>query len=140
MNHALSEEDLEFQQSFELFKVAPASFDHAAHVRLAYIYLCQHPVDDAAAHMKGALLAFLEHLGIGNSKFHETVTRAWILAVRHFMARSPDTASSQAFIAANPRLLDTRLMLRHYSEDLLFSQDARTSIVHPDLAAIPAHA
>jgi hypothetical protein len=139
VKHMISEEDMAFQQSFELFKVAPAAFDHSAHVRLCYIYLCQYSVDEASQRMKDSLLAFLGHLGAGDSKFHETITRAWVMAVRHFMEESPGTASAQEFVAANPRLLDTSIMLSHYSAEVLYSQHAKSSFVQPDLASIPRH-
>ena len=139
VKYTISVEDIAFQQSFELFEVAPSAFDHAAHVRLAYIYLCQHSVEEATERMKHSLLAFLDHLGIGRSKFHGTITRAWIMAVRHFMEISPLSKSSLDFIAVNPRLLDSNIMLRHYSAQVLFSQDARAKFVQPDLAAIPEH-
>lgn len=140
MKHTTSRDDLLFQQSFETFKIAPAAFNHAAHVRLAYIYLCNLPLEVAADRMKGSLLAFLAHIGVGSSKFHETITRAWILAVRHFMEVSQPLASSLNFIEANPRLLDSKLMLKHYSAEVLFSESARLSYVQPDRAAIPEHA
>lgn len=140
MVHQRSQADIDFRRAFEAFEVAPAAFDHAAHVRLAYVYLCESPVDEATQRMKHSLLAFLDHLGVGRSKFHETITRAWILAVRHFMARSAGADSAQAFIAAHPRLLDSRIMLTHYSAGQLFSDAARTAFVAPDLAPIPVHA
>ena len=139
MNHTTSAEDILFQKSFEEFKVAPHDFDHAAHVRLTYIYLCLFPVEVATQRMKGSLLAFLEHLGVGSAKYHETVTRAWIMAVRHFMESSPRSTSSIEFISANPRLLDSKIMLKHYSAEALFSRAARASFVQPDKAAIPEH-
>ena len=139
VKHTTSEEDLLFQRSFESFEVAPSDFDHAAHVRLAYVYLCQHPADEAAEHMKSSLLAYLQHVGVGRSKFHETITKAWIMAVRHFMEQSDPAASSQEFVAANPRLLDTKIMLKHYSAEVLFSQEARAAFVQPDISAIPLH-
>ena len=86
--------------------------------------------------MRGALLSFLEHNGIPRSKLHETITRAWVLAVRHFMSRSP-SASSADFIARNQELLDSKIMLTHYSASVLFSPDARASFVEPDLDPIP---
>ena len=139
MDHTTSAEDLLFQQSFEEFKVAPSDFDHAAHVRLAYIYLCRFPVEVATQRMRGSLLAFLDHLGVGSAKYHETVTTAWIMAVRHFMQSSPRSTSSTDFIGANPRLLDSKIMLEHYSAEVLFSRAARASFVQPDKAAIPEH-
>lgn len=139
MQHTISERDRLFQRSFEALNVAPSNFDHAAHVRLAYIYLCHHAPDAATDHMKRALLTFVDHLGVGRSKFHETITQAWILAVRHFMDLTPHAASADAFIAANPRLLDTRIMFTHYSAERLLSQEARDAYVPPDLAPIPSH-
>ena len=139
MKHSISNDDVSFQRAFEAFEVEPSAFDHAAHVRLAYIYLCQHPVAAASERMKASLLAFLQHLGVGSSKFHETITRAWIMAVRHFMASLPACDSSQAFIAAHPRLLDPKIMLKHYSAELLFSPEARANFVEPDVATIPTH-
>ena len=68
------------------------------------------------------------HHNIPASKYHETLTRAWILAVHHFMHRSPDAASADDFIERNPLLLDSKIMLTHYSAGLLFSEPrARSS-------------
>lgn len=137
MRHQASQEDLEFQRAFEACETAPAAFDHAAHVRLAYVYLCAHPTEEAAQKMKESLLGFLSHLGIGDGKYHETITRAWILAVDHFMARAQPCSSAADFMAASPELLDSKIMLTHYSAELLFSAEARRSFVAPDLQSIP---
>ena len=137
MKHRTSAEDQEFRRAFEACETTPDEFDHAAHVRLAYIYLCEHPVDVATERMKKALLAYLAHLGVGAAKYHETITRAWIMAVRHFMAESASCASAYAFIKANPRLLDSKIMLTHYSAEVLFSPRARQGFVEPDIQPIP---
>lgn len=137
MPHVLSDEDRRFATDFESCRFPPEAFDHAAHVRLAYIYLCEQPVDAAVVRMKNALLAFLAHLGASPNKYHETITRAWVLAVAHFMAESEPCASAVAFLAANPRLLDRAIMLKHYSAEVLFSPDARAAFVPPDIAPIP---
>ncbi|MCA9730441.1 MAG: hypothetical protein KC729_22365, partial [Candidatus Eisenbacteria bacterium] len=102
--------------------------------------LCELSVDDAHDAMKRSLLAFLTHLGIGEAKYHETLTRAWIMAVRHFMARTPTSVSADDFIDRNPILLDSKIMLSHYSTEVLFSVDARGRFVEPDLEAIPVYA
>lgn len=134
--HELSGEDRAFRAAFEACAVPPAQFNHAAHVRLAYAYLVESDVESAVQRMREALPNFIDHNGIPRSKFHETITRAWILAVRHFMNRA--TSSSFAdFIAKNPELLDSKIMLTHYSASVLFSPDARAVFVEPDLDAIP---
>lgn len=140
MNHQVSTADREFQLAFEACNIVPAEFDHAAHVRLAYVYLCGQSVDAATAAMKKSLLAFLAHLGVGEAKYHETITRAWIMAVSHFMAESSTSCDSAAtFVNRNPRLLDPKIMLSHYSADTLFSSSARQSFVPPDIQRIPEH-
>jgi len=135
--HTASADDLAFARAFESWEIDPQAFDHAAHVRLAYVYLCEAPTEAAAGRMKTALLAFLTHLGGDTSKFHETLTRAWILAVAHFMGESAPCASAAAFMAANPRLLDSRIMLTHYSAQVLYSPEARQAYVPPDVSPIP---
>lgn len=135
--HGLSTDDVRFRTEFETCVFPPARFDHRAHVRLAYVFLAGNNTDTAHALMRSALIAFLEHNHVPVSKYHETLTRAWILAVHHFMTRSPGTESAEAFIRANPELLDTKIMLTHYSADVLLSEEARRRFVRPDLDGIP---
>lgn len=53
------------------------------------------------------------------------------------MHRSGASASADEFIADNPRLLDAKIMMTHYSAGLLFSPEARVQFVKPDLQEIP---
>lgn len=137
MSHSISSEDQVFRKAFESFTVSAEDFDHRAHVRLAYIYLCDKSVDDAHEAMKNALLAFLGHLGVEDGKYHETITRAWIKAVHYFMSKTDDCDSADAFIDRNPVLLDPKIMLTHYSAEVLFSPEARARFVEPDIEEIP---
>ena len=135
-SYQASDADRQFRLAFEACTIAPSAFDHEAHVRLAYIYLTEGDADSAVQKMRDALLNFLQHNGIARTKFHETLTRAWVLAVQHFMNRA-STTSAADFIAKNPELLDSKIMLTHYSASVLFSADARASFVEPDLDPIP---
>ena len=137
MKHSTSVDDERFRDDFANGAVTLAQFDHRAHVRLAYVLLVTEDVDAATVLMRSALLAFMRHHDVDPAKYHETITRAWILAVRHFMDRTGHCASADEFIAANPILLDSQVMLTHYSADLLFSPEARARFVEPDLQQIP---
>ena len=139
MGHEASIEDRRFREDVEECRLVPEQFNHRAHVRLAYTYLVEADEEAATDRMRSALLAFLQCHGVPITKYHETMTRAWILAVRHFMAITPACASADAFIDANPRMLDSKIMLTHYSADLLFSPQAREEFVEPDLDGIPRH-
>ena len=142
MRHAISQADLEFRDAVEACEFPVDDFDHPAHIRLAYIYLAEsHSVEETVIRVRNTLLGLLQHVGVDPSeKYHETMTEAWLQAVYHFMHESGDTASSDEFIAANPKLLNSKIMLSHYSEALLFSKEARASFIAPDLAPIPQHA
>jgi hypothetical protein len=137
MMHRISADDDRYRSAFEALQIGPDEFDHAAHVRLAYVYLCEGSIDDAVGRMKGALLAFLAHLGIGPAKYHETITRAWVMAVDHFMNQSPPCSSSAELPRLHPQLLDSKIMLTHYSAEVLFSPAARQAFVEPDIQPIP---
>lgn len=137
--YQLSVDDRRFREDFEACRVPPQAFDHRAHVRLAYTYLAETSVDTALSSMRNALRAFIAHNGIPGSKYHETLTHAWILAVHHFMSADGAAASADAFIDHNPRLLNPEIMLSHYSAEALFSPAARAQFVEPNLVPIPRH-
>lgn len=136
--HKVSAADRRFIGDVEACVLDPDRFDHRAHLRAAYVYLAETEPDRAVERMREALRAFLVHHGSDVSKYHETITRAWILAVRHFMDSTPTAESADDFIDANPRLLDSSIMLTHYSAESLFSAQARAEFVEPDIQPIPS--
>src|SRR5262245_55130357 len=139
MKHRLSANDRDFRAEFEACRFPPAEFGHRAHIRLAYVYLAEHDTDASHQLMHDALLNFIRHHGVDISKYHETMTRAWIMAVRHFMEISPGSESSEAFTEDNPRMLDSKIMMTHYSAEVLFSDEARARFVEPNLSPIPRY-
>jgi len=138
--HQLTDTDLQFKRQFESGEIAPGDFNHRAHLRLGYVHLASHGPEKAVTSFRSALLAYLEHHGIDPNKFHETLTQAWLMAVWHFMQRAGDTSGSEDFLLRSAELLDPKVMLTHYSRELLSSEDARRSFIEPDLDPIPAGA
>ena len=139
MKYQLSNDDREFISLFESCELSPTEFNHRGHIRLAYIYLTEHDDDTAYQLMRDSLIRFITHNGVDISKYHETITRAWVLAVRHFMENDTGSESAKEFIANNPKMLDKEIMMTHYSAELLFSNEARGEFVAPDLDPIPRH-
>jgi hypothetical protein len=133
----LSDADVSFGRLFDAGELSPASFDHKAHLKLAYVHLATHGPDNAVATFRGSLQRFLSHHQIDPAKFHETLTQAWLQAVWYFMQRYGDTANSDAFLARSQVLHDPKVMLTHYSSELLFSDEARRQFVVPNLDPIP---
>ena len=139
MNHQPSLEDLELKKQFEAGLLPPSEFSHRRHIQLAYIYLCQYEQELAFVCMRQSLQNYLTFQGIDASKYHETLTRAWILAVRHFMENAEPALSAREFIKAHPVLLDKDIMLTHYSQEHLFSEQGRTAFREPDIQQIPRY-
>ncbi|MEJ8569380.1 hypothetical protein [Elongatibacter sediminis] len=140
MRHAVTKEDQAFKHQVEACEYPVAEFDHRAHLRLAYVYLCAHGTDRAIRRMRDTILGLLRQAGVDpEGKYHQTMTEAWILAVHHFMNKTKCSESADDFISQNPMMLDSKIMLTHYSAELLFSEEARRSFVEPNLDPIPRH-
>ncbi len=135
--NSLTTADLEFERQFAAGKLLPGQFDHAAHLRLAYVHLALNGPEKAPSTFRDSLTGFLRHHGIDPGKFHETLTQAWLQAVWHFMQRFGNTAGSEEFLQKSAVLHDPKVMLTHYTKEVLFSQDARKRFVPPDLDPIP---
>ena len=129
--------DRQFLDAFERCALSPEEFRHRDHVRLAYIYLSLTDADAALTTMRAGLHRFLAHVGAPPSKYHETVTGAWLLAVEHFMREAGPTKSFEDFAAASPRLFAVGAMETHYTRELLWSEAARQQFIPPDLQPIP---
>lgn len=134
--HRLTPADVAFAKDFERGVISPADFDHHAHLRLAYVFLATHGPGNAPLEFRKALLSYLAHHRIDPSKYHETLTQAWLQAVWLFMQRAGETSGSDDFLAQAETLKDSRVMLTHYSSALLFSAEARRGFVPPDLDPI----
>jgi hypothetical protein len=140
MKHLTSNADQDFKRQVEACEFPVPNFDHRAHIRLAYVYLAENKAGVSVRLMRDALTGLLRHIGVDPAqKYHETLTEAWILAVHHFMNKTANSVSADDFIEQNPVLLDSKIMLSHYSAEVLFSDDARRAFVEPDLDPIPRH-
>lgn len=135
-----SKDDKEFQDQVESCEFPVSDFNHRAHIRLAYAYLTENNAAESIVLMRDTIIGLLKHVGVEPSeKYHETLTEAWILAVNHFMNNTQGSESADDFIDKNKVLLDSKIMMTHYSAEVLFSEQARKSFVEPDLDPIPGH-
>lgn len=139
-NHKPSANDLEFVDEFESGSIAPQNFGHREHLRMAYTLLAMLPTQEAQSRVRRSLKRFIRQNGIPLSKYSETLTKAWLLAVHHFMKNSTATRSCDEFLELNPLLLDPEIMLSHYSKSRLFSESAKSRFIEPDLEPIPRYA
>lgn len=133
----LPESDLRFLATFEACELSETDFRHREHVRLAYIYLSLHPFEVAYEKIEKGLRRLLAHLGAPPDTYHETLTRAWLLAVQHFMQSAEPTRGPEQFLEKSAALLDKEIMKTHYTSALLSSDEACRHFVGPDLEPIP---
>jgi hypothetical protein len=137
VRHPIETSDRDFAAAFEAGQVTPAEFDHAAHIRLACGLLAQVPPEVAYERIRDALNGFMARNGVPPEKYHDTMTKAWVLAVEHFLVTTPHASSSADLIAERPQLLDKNLLLAHYSRERLNSSAAREAFVEPDVTPFP---
>ncbi|MEP6821509.1 MAG: SET domain-containing protein-lysine N-methyltransferase [Chthoniobacterales bacterium] len=133
----LAAADREFLASFEACAISGADFHHREHLRVAYLYLSLHPYASALEKMETGLRNLLAHLGAPRSKYHHTLTEAWLRAVQHFIDRAGPTMDFEQFLETASQLLDEEIMGMHYTTNLIWSDAARASFIEPDLQPIP---
>ncbi len=131
-------ESRQFIDDFEAGRITPADFGHRAHVRLAYAFLCHCEPSEALQRFRTALSQFLLRNTIPASKYHETVTQAWMHLVAAARGEASSEIPTEAFFQAHPELLDSKLLGRFYSEECLASDPAKREFVPPDKAPLPS--
>ena len=119
-----------------------SDWTHEAHLAATTYLLTRRPDIDLDAELPGIIRSYNESVGGVNDDtqgYHETITRVFLHGVRLFLSE------------ADPRtplhdLVDELLLspmgkrdwpLRFYSQERLFSMDARRAFVTPDLRALP---
>ena len=124
--------DEEFIRRFEDCTLSPENFHHQDHVRLAWLYLRQHPTLAALAKFSQGLKKFAASLD-KSARYHETVTWAYILLIQERMARGGEE-SWQAFAEKNADLLNWQdnILKNYYAEETLKSDLAKRVFIFPD--------
>ncbi len=113
-------------------------FGHREHIRLAWRELREHDRPVALDRIETSIRHVAAAHGAPD-KYHRTITEAWVAFVAHHLEEAP-AADFDEFLAHFPALLDTGLLTRHYSRELLAGPAAREGSVAPDLRPLPSHA
>jgi hypothetical protein len=129
--------DEEFVRAFESCELAGASFHHADHVRLTWIYVREFGEQAATERVLAGIRRFATHNG-SPKKFHHTQTSAWVRLIAAAQSDSADVNNFMEFIAAHSELLDASALSRYYSKSVLDSPAARSEWVEPDLGPLPS--
>jgi hypothetical protein len=124
--------DVELTRALERGEIANEDFHHVSHLHVAWVYLAESSsVRQAANKMRDTLRRFAAAAG-KPQKYHETITLFWV----HLLSRAHADSGGERLeeiVRANPQLLEKNFPLAYYSAERLFSDEARTSWVEPDL-------
>ena len=125
--------DNELVTQFKNRTLNPKLFSHEAHLRLAWIHIKNHGIDNAIDTITHQLISFVSFLG-ENDKYNETVTIAAIRAVYHFMLKSK-SHNFKDFIEEFPRLKYNfkELLEQHYNIDIFNSEIAKSSVLETEI-------
>ena len=114
-----------------------ASFHHADHVHVVWIYLGRLALLDAAQ----AFTANLKRFAAARGKpdlYHETITLAFVLVIADRIARRGRGDTWSAFAAANPDLLTWQpsILDRCYDRETLDSPLAKRTFLWPSITPL----
>lgn len=123
-------------RSFESARIAREDWKHADHLVVALYYLSHHDVETATEKMRSGIFNLLTNcFKVDLSKempYHETLTVFWMRTVANF-----DSSKNGASLVEKTGELiakfDKDYPLRFYSRERLFSDEARSGFVEPDL-------
>ncbi|HET7436153.1 MAG TPA: hypothetical protein VFN10_15695 [Thermoanaerobaculia bacterium] len=123
--------DDELLARFENCTLDPATFHHREHVRIAWLYVREHPLPVALMKFSEGLQRFAASLG--SSLYHATITWAFLFLIHERVQNAPCETFDE-FADANPDLLTWKpsILERYYTAETLASPRAKEAFVMPD--------
>lgn len=135
--------DYEFLRQFEDCSLPFDAWTHRAHIKVAYLYLCDNEYDTALAKMRRGVQAYNAAHNVPESDttgYNETTTCAMMrILATTIAAYGPvmPTPDADAFCDAHPQLLTKHILRLFYSPERRMQPRAKTEFVEPDLAPLP---
>jgi hypothetical protein len=137
-----SEDDLAaLATAFEQRTIPASEWTHRAHLLMGLWYATRLPAAEALDAMREGILRLNAAHGVVTTPargYHETITRAYMRIIGHFVTVQGGVGDSSARAA---RLLarhgEKDHLLRYYTRERLMSSEARFGWVEPDLQPLP---
>lgn len=136
----MTDEDAGFLEAFEQRTLPAGLWNHRAHLRVAYLYLANHPFDEGLSRIRSGIQAYNAATGVVDGRtmgYHETLTVAWARLVRAAIDVSPPAEDSRAFLESHPALMVRALLREFYTQGRITTWQAKWRFVEPDLASLP---
>ena len=123
----------DFLQQFETKTLPPDEFTHNGHLRLAWLYIRQYPLETAIKKITQGINDYANSLGAAD-KFHYTITEALVRIMHQRIEQKPDD-DFESFLSVNSDLISDALsvLYNYYSPDYLHSANAKIAFQQPDI-------
>ena len=128
--------DREFLRAFHESTLSSEDFRHLGHLRLAWLVLRRHCLEEALSLLSDGVRQYANSKGASGT-YNETLTQFWIRVVNHAIQTNPSAQEFEQFINTFPILLNKQLPLNHWRQETLGSSRARSDWLEPDLRPLP---
>ena len=110
-DHYLNEQEIDaVVAGFEECTTGKDEFTHLSHLTVAVYYLRNSSPDQAFEKMRSGLFRFLEHHGVGRTKYNEQLTLSWLTLIQSVIEQMDPNLSLLAVTnAVLERLGDSRI-------------------------------
>ena len=123
--------DEQFLNRFEALSIEPSLFTHEAHVRLSWLYFDKTRDLQRGLEMISDRIRRFDIKFSGGIKYHHTITTAFAMIIHSRMKQFE--LSWVDFLDRNADLLHSKsVLLKHYSDNILNSSEARVKFLKPD--------
>jgi hypothetical protein len=136
-------DDHELLSQFENLTLPFAQWTHRAHVKVAYLYLRQHPFPQAMEKLRNGIKAY----NAANNRpdgptegYNETTTHAMahlICAVMRAYDKTHPVTTADSFCDMHPQLMSQYVLRFFYTVQKRTDPRAKFEFVEPDLTALP---
>jgi hypothetical protein len=132
--------DQDFLRAFEDCTLPFEQWKHRAHIKVAYLYLCELPYEQALAKARTNIKRYNAATNTPETLergYHETITVAWMKLVEFTVHEYGPAATAEEFLDAQEHLLNRKALRFFYTRDHLISWRAKAEWVEPDLVPLP---
>lgn len=133
-------DDEAFLRQFEDCTWPFDQWHHRQHVKVAYLYLRQLPLEEALDRMRDGIKRYnsVHHVPEAPDRgFHETLTQAWMRLVHFTLCEYGPSTNADDFFDQHPQLWQMKVLRLFYSPEHMMSAEAKASFVEPDITGLP---
>jgi hypothetical protein len=136
-------DDHELLRQFEQCTLPFSEWTHRTHVKVAFLYLRDHPFDEALDRMRAGMKAYNAANDVPEGPltgYNETTTHAFtklIDATMRAYGSTFPTPDADAFCDTHPQLQTKYVLRLFYSPQRRVHPDAKRWFIEPDLAPLP---